>query len=81
MYYSILVVVIFLPTDITVIVDSPEPELGPPDYTVPEDIGSFPVCLNITNPSSDVPLEEAFDIMVTTANGTAGIEQIIAESH
>ena len=60
-----------LPTGITVIVDSPE--FGPPDYTVPEDVGTFTVCLNITNPPSDVPLAEAFDIMVTTDDDTAGI--------
>lgn len=60
-----------LPTGITVTVDSPD--FGPPNYTVPEDVGTFPVCLNITNPSSDQPLAEAFTIMVTTADGTAGI--------
>ena len=57
-------------TDITVIVDSPE--LGPPDYIVPEDIGTFLVCLNITDPSSDVTLEEVFNIIVTTDDDTAG---------
>ena len=64
----------FSPTDITVIVDSPE--LGPPDYTVPEDIETFPICLDITQPPSDVQLAEVFNIMVTTADGTAGIVYI-----
>ena len=57
-------------------VDSPE--LGPPDYTVPEDIETFSVCLNITNPPSDVPLEEVFNIMVTAADGTAGMQLIMS---
>ena len=57
-------------TGITVIVDSPQ--LGPPDYTVPEDTGTFQICLNVTQPPSDVTLVEIFDIMVTTADDTAG---------
>ena len=69
------VIVIFAPTGITVIVDSPE--LGPPNYTVPEDIGIFPICLNITLPPSNVPLVEAFNITVTTADDTAGRVSVI----
>ena len=62
---------ISLPTDVVVIPTSPE--LGPPDYTVPEDIGTFQVCLNMTQPPPDVPFEKTFDIMVTSAEGTAGM--------
>ena len=56
-------------TVIIVIVDSPD--LGPPDFTVPEDIGTFEVCLNITSPSSGMPLPQTFNISVSTDEDTA----------
>ena len=55
-------------SDTTVIVNSPQLEL--PDYTVPEDIGTFLVCLSMT---PNMPFDKAFDIIATTADAAAGM--------
>ena len=62
-------IILELLTDITVIVDSLQ--LGPPDYTVLEDVETFSICLNISSPPSTASLPKTFDIVATTADGTA----------